>query len=149
MYADDLVLITRNHDKLQLLLDAASVSVNLFCLEFRPEEGASLSMMYGKGYESNLQMNLFQVEGKEIPALSEHEHYRYIGIPIGMIRDDDNLESLADDLCNNLERINSTLLAPWQKLDAIKTFKQPCLTFAHMCQLTSKSIANEIPQEAN
>ncbi len=129
-YADDLVLIAKNKHKLQLLLDAASVTANLIGLEFRPDKCASLCMTYGKGYKSNIQINTLQVQGKEIPALSEHEHYRYLGIPIGMIRDVDNLESLVDDLCNDLERISSSLLAPWQKLDAIKTFVQPCLTFA-------------------
>ena len=67
---------------------------------------------------------------KNIPALDHHEHYRYLGITIGVIRDVANINSLVDDLCKNLESINDSLLAPWQKLDAIRTFIQPCLTYA-------------------
>ena len=65
-----------------------------------------------------------------MPSLSDHEHYRYLGIPIGTIRDVENLDKLVDDLCEDLDRIHSSLLAPWQKLDAIRTFIQPCLIFA-------------------
>lgn len=70
------------------------------------------------------------VQDKHIPALSEHEPYRYLGIPIGMMRKIDSLEKLVDDLCGDLDRIQSSLLSPWQKLDMIITFVQPCLTFA-------------------
>ena len=65
-----------------------------------------------------------------MPVLNQHEHYRYLGVPIGMMRDIDSLDHLVDDLCQDLERINSSLLSPWQKLDAIRTFVQPSLTFA-------------------
>ena len=33
-------------------------------------------------------------------------------------------------MCKDLDRIRDSLLAPWQKLDAIRTFVQPCLTYA-------------------
>jgi hypothetical protein len=129
-YADDLVLIAKTKDKLQQLLDAASSTADLIGLEFRPDKCASLCMTYDKRYDGNIQLHQMKVQGKDIPALEEHEHYRYLGIPIGMIREVDQLESLLDDLCNDLDRIHSSLLAPWQKLDAIKTFVQPCLTYA-------------------
>jgi hypothetical protein len=129
-YADDLVLLTKTKDKLQLLLDAASTSANLIGLDFRPDKCASLSMTYSNKCDGNIQINNLNVQDKAIPALKEHEHYRYLGVPIGMIRDVDNLDSLVDDLCNDLDRISNSLLAPWQKLDAIRTFVQPCLTFA-------------------
>ena len=86
-------------------------------------------MTYNKRYKDNIQLNKLKVQGKVIPAFKEHEHYRYLGVPISMIRDVDSLDSLVDDLCRDLERINSSLLAPWQKLVAIRTFVQPCLTF--------------------
>ena len=40
------------------------------------------------------------------------------------------LDSLVTRLCDDLDKINDSLLAPWQMLDAIRTFVQPCLTFA-------------------
>ena len=129
-YADDLVIVAKTKEKLQQLLDVASSSADLIGLEFRQDKCTSLSMTYSKKYPSNIELNQFRVQTKEIPSLTEHEHYRYLGVPIGVRRDVDTLESLVDDLCVDLERIRSSLLAPWQKLDAIRTFVQPCLTFA-------------------
>ena len=129
-YADDLVLIAREKGKLQQLLDAASESATLIGLEFRPDKCASLSCTYSKRVTTgNLQLNDFVVQGTVIPALKEHEHYRYLGVPIGIMHDVDELDSLVNRLCDDLDKINDSLLAPWQKLDAIRTFVQPCLTF--------------------
>lgn len=128
-YADDLVLIAKDDWLLQQLLDAASSSASLIGLQFRPDKCASLSLTYSKKHKTNIQNNDFTVQGNVMPSLSDHEHYRYLGVPIGMIRDVENLDKLVDDLCEDLDRIHSSLLAPWQKLDAIRTFIQPCLTF--------------------
>ena len=46
-----------------------------------------------------------------------------------MIRVVSSLQKLAEDLCVDLDRIGKSLLTPWQKLDMIRTFVQPCLTF--------------------
>ena len=130
-YADDLVLIARDKAKLQRLLDAASDTATLIGLEFCPDKCASLSCTYSKRVTSgNIQLNEFVVQGKVIPALKQHEHYRYLGVPIGVMHDVDEINTLVDQLCMDLDRINESLLAPWQKLDAIRTFVQPCLTFA-------------------
>jgi hypothetical protein len=128
-YADDLVIITRNPDKLQKLLDAASETASILGLEFRPDKCASLSLTYGKQFKDNIQLRDYIVQGKAIPSLRAHEHYRYLGVPIGMIREVTSLEKLAEDLCVDLDRIANSLLAPWQKLDMIRTFVQPCLTY--------------------
>ena len=49
-----------------------------------------------------------------MPSQRDHEHYRYLGVPIGMTCDVENLDKLVDDLCEDLDRIHSSLLAPWQ-----------------------------------
>jgi hypothetical protein len=114
-YADDLVIIAR-------LLNIV--------IEYHQNKCASISMTRNKRYRDNIEFNDFRVQGKVIPSLKEHEHYRYLGVPIGVIRDIDCLDTLIDDLCKDLDRIRDSLLAPWQKLDAIRTFVQPCLTYA-------------------
>ena len=129
-YADDLVLICRDRKKLQQLLDAAGETATLIGLEFRPDKCASLCVTYSKRVEGNIQLVDFSVQDRITAALNQHEHYRYLGVPIGMMRDIDSLDHLVDDLRQDLDRINSSLLAPWQKLDAIRTFVQPSLTFA-------------------
>ena len=129
-YADDLVIISRNAAALQKLLDAASETANLIGLEFRPDKCASLSATYSKHKPTNIELNDFIVQGQPIAPLDQHEHYRYLGVPIGVMRDVDSIDQLVNDLCDDLDSINKSLLAPWQKLDAIRTFVQPSLTFA-------------------
>ena len=53
-----------------------------------------------------------------------------MGVPIGLLHNIDNVPELVDKLIRKLIQIQESLLAPWQKLDAIRTFVQPCLTYA-------------------
>ncbi|CAB4029179.1 Hypothetical predicted protein [Paramuricea clavata] len=105
-YADDLVLICRDRKKLQQLLDAAGETATLIGLEFRPDKCASLCVTYSKRVEGNIQLIDFSVQDRIMPALNQHEHYRYLGVPIGMMRDIDSLDHLVDNLCQDLERIH-------------------------------------------
>ena len=77
-----------------------------------------------------IQPNIFQVQCVPIPALNHEEHYRYLGVPIGLIPNVTDLHNLVDDLTDKLAKIEKSFLAPWQKLNAIRTFVQPCLTYA-------------------
>ena len=60
----------------------------------------------------------FLVQGNVNPALSEEQHYHYLGVP------NESLESLAVKMGEHLQQIDSSLLAPWQILDAYHTFIQ-------------------------
>ena len=62
--------------------------------------------------------------------MNREDHYLYLGVPIGLIHNVTNLSTLIDKLTTKLTKIENSLLAPWQKLDAIHTFVQPCLTYA-------------------
>ena len=46
-----------------------------------------------------------------------------------MIHNIDDIPNIVPRMIRDLEVIWSSLLAPWQKLDAIRTFIQPCLTY--------------------
>lgn len=39
------------------------------------------------------------------------------------------MSNIKDRLIDDFRKINASLLAPWQKLDAVQTFIQPCLTY--------------------
>ena len=71
----------------------------------------------------------FTVQGNHIPPLAQEQSYRYLGVPIGLIHNIDDLPNIVPQLVKNIELIGNSLLAPWQKLDAIRTFVQPCLTY--------------------
>ena len=51
-------------------------------------------------------------------------------MPIGLVNNIDDIPNIVPRLIQHVEIIGSSLLAPWQKLDAIQTFIQPCLTYA-------------------
>ena len=129
-YADDLVIIARSARALQTLLDAASEGATILGFEFRPDKCASLSLTSTKQRATFVEAKDFTIQGNHLPALTQEESYRYLGVPIGLVHNIDDLPSIVPQLIRNLETINSSLLAPWQKLDAIRTFVQPCLTYA-------------------
>ena len=51
-------------------------------------------------------------------------------MPIGVIHNIDDLDNILPQLITDLEAIRSSLLAPWQKLNTIRTFLQSALTYA-------------------
>jgi hypothetical protein len=94
-----------------------------------------------------IQLNQFQIQTKSIPALQREDHYRYLGVPIGLVPNISNLQNLVDDLATKLDKIEHSLLAPWQKLDAIRTFIQPCFTYAlRSTDPTTKSLQSHRSQ---
>ena len=129
-YADDLVVISRKKDRLQKLLNAASSTATDLGLSFRPDKCASISLTCSNSSGSSFELNEFIVQNKPIPPLDRENPYKYLGVPIGLIHDPDNVSDLVQDLIRDLESIEKSLLAPWQKLDMIRTFLQPSLTFA-------------------
>ena len=125
-YADDLVFLTRKKENMDNVLKAASTSANTLGLSFCPDKCATLTLHDG----SHAVNTTFKVQDQDIPTMSAEETYRYLGIPIGLIHNVNDLPSLLPKLIQDLEKISESPLAPWQKLDAIRTFVQPCLTFA-------------------
>ena len=129
-YADDLVLIARSKKALQTLLDAASDAANIVRFQFRPDKCATLSLTSTRQHATFVEQRDFTVQGNHIPALAQEQSYRYLGVPIGLIHNIDDLPNFVPQLEKNIELIGNSLMAPWQKLDAIRTFVQPCLTYA-------------------
>ncbi len=142
-YADDLVLISQTRDGLQTLLDDVSKAADTLNLHFRPDKCASLSLTCNKREPSTVGDSVFQVQNGNIPMLLKEESYRYLGVPIGILYDAEDMNKITEKLIKDLEKIRDSLLAPWQKLDAIRTFIQPCLTYAlRTCPVTRESLNN-------
>ncbi|CAB4028427.1 Hypothetical predicted protein, partial [Paramuricea clavata] len=140
-YADDLVLMSRTRDGLQSLLDDVSLAANILNLKFRPDKCASLSLTCNKHEPSRVGDTTFKVQDGVIPALLKEESYRYLGVPIGLLYDAKDMNTITEKLIADLEKIRDSLLTPWQKLDAIRTFIQPGLTYAlRTCPVTCKAL---------
>ena len=127
--ADDLI-IARSAPALQKLLDKASDGATILGLSFRPDKCASLSLVTDGRATVRTAATDFTIQGEHFPASENEESYRYLGVPIGLIHNIDDLPNIVPRLIRDLEVLRSSLLAPWQKLDAIRTFLQPCLTYA-------------------
>ena len=129
-YADDLVIIARSRHALQKLLYEASDGATILGFSYRPDKCASISLVTDGKRTVRTEVNEFLVQGTHVPALENEESYHYFGVPIGLIHNIDDIPNIVPRLIRDLETIRSSLLAPWQKLDAIRTFIQPCLTYA-------------------
>ena len=133
-YADDLVLISRSKHGLQTFLDSTSTAADILNLSFRPDKCSSLSLLLNKRSSSiagsRIGSSIFSVQSTDIPAMAKDDSVKYLGVPFGLLRQSSDFENITTRLVNDLELIRDSLLAPWQKLDAIRTFIQPCLTYA-------------------
>jgi hypothetical protein len=142
-YADDLVLMSRTRDGLQSLLNDVSLAADILNLSFRPDKCASLSLTCNKREPTRVGDTVFNVQRGGIPVLSKEESFRYLGVPIGLLYDASDMCNITNKLISDLEKIRDSLLTPWQKLDAIRTFVQPCLTYAlRTCPVTRLSLTN-------
>ena len=126
-YADDLVLVSRSVKGLQFLLDRAGLAATLLGLMFKPAKCATLTLNCKGGTKVlNTQYN---VQNKIIPSLKKEEPYRYLGVPVGIEVEQHEANEICEQLITDLDKIEKSLLAPWQKLDAIRTFLQPRLSY--------------------
>lgn len=140
-YADDLVLLSRTRAGLQAFLDAVSQAADTLTLTFRSDKCSSLALTCNRREPHRVADTIFTVQNAEIPPLTREESYRYLGIPIGLLYHPTEMTNITDQLIEDLRKINDSLLAPWQKLDAIRTFIQPCLTYVlRACPVTKDSL---------
>ena len=128
-YADDLVLVSRTREGLQEFLDHVSDAADILSLDFRPDKCATLSATCNKREPARVSDTVFRIQDTEIPVLTDHEPYRYLGVPVNLIYNSQDMTGITSRLERDLIKIKESLLAPWQKLDAIRTFIQPCLTY--------------------
>ena len=111
------------------MLDAASEAAHIVGFQFRLDKCASLTLTSTKQRATFVTTEDFTIQGNHIPALAQEESYQYLGVPIGLIHNIDDLPSVLPQLIKHIELIGASLLAPWQKVDALRTFVQPCLSY--------------------
>ena len=105
-YADYLVLVSRTRNGLQTLLVDVSLAANNLQLSFRPDKCASLSLTCNsKGEPSRVGDTMFSVQGGNIPVLLKEESYRYLGVPIGLLYNANDMTKITDKLVKDLEKI--------------------------------------------
>ncbi|KRY63788.1 Uncharacterized protein T4A_6224, partial [Trichinella pseudospiralis] len=93
---------------------------------FNPKKCASLYLK-----RAVVNAATFTISGEEIPALVHGDSYRYLGVAAGLGKPQTPFSLLRENL-REAELIFRSKLAPWQMMDAYRTYVLPRLTFQLM-----------------
>ena len=119
-YADDIAIISSNTAELQDALDATDATACDLGLSFNPGKCTSLSHKKGKNSsESHLHLR-----GSQIRSMKKDEHEDYLGTPMGSRL----TFRPATSLRKHLILIADSGLAPWQKLEVLRSSLLPSLS---------------------
>ncbi|CAB3261608.1 unnamed protein product [Arctia plantaginis] len=125
-YADDGALLADSPEGMRRLLEAAESGARAVGIEFNPSKCATIHIVGGRG--GGARPTVFNIQGTPMRALADEEAYEHLGIPTGyQVRQ--TPVGTVRDLLEDAKKIGDSLLAPWQKLDAVGTFLLPRLDF--------------------
>ncbi|XP_046683273.1 uncharacterized protein LOC124369322 [Homalodisca vitripennis] len=122
-YADDLALVARSEASLQALLDVVIPAATWVGLRFKPTKCATLHVA-----RRTTRPSVFRIYGAPLRVLGEGDSYQHLGVPTGMKVDQTPVATIAR-LEAETEAVLRSVLAPWQKLHALRTFIIPQLEF--------------------
>ncbi|GFY56669.1 retrovirus-related Pol polyprotein from type-2 retrotransposable element R2DM [Trichonephila inaurata madagascariensis] len=125
-FADDIVLLANDAEDMQEMITATAHELGALCLSLNPQKCATLHLSVR--VPTGSVPTKFQLEGAEIQALSDGDSYTYLGTPVGFFVQK-NFKT-ANQALTILEKISTSHLEQWQKLDALKTFFFPTLSFS-------------------
>ncbi|XP_046687015.1 uncharacterized protein T26G10.4-like [Homalodisca vitripennis] len=122
-YADDLALVARSEASLRALIETVVPAARWVGLEFKPARCATLHVA-----RRAVRPTEFLMDGTPLRVLGEGEPYQHLGVPTGM-RVDQTPVATITRLEGEAASIFGSMLAPWQKLHALRTFLVPQLIF--------------------
>ncbi|XP_037508774.1 uncharacterized protein LOC119385401 [Rhipicephalus sanguineus] len=143
-YADDLTLLAKDPaTSLQRRLNMVTALSDRLKLRLKPAKCRTLHLS-GR-YPVGTRPNTFTVGSDPVPALADFEGHRFLGRPVGFRVLPD--QTTVDEAIHLGRKLLSSMLAPWQRLDAIKTFLYPALNFAMRVGLASKGEWHRLDEE--
>ena len=125
-YADDIVLFTKKPEDMNMLLKEVCLCLKTLGLECNARKSGTLTLkggclkrgvVYSMGDGNNV-----------LPSLELHDVYTYLGNPCGIGIDQCPMEVIATCM-HQLSSVTKSRLLPWQKLDAIKRFISPKMSY--------------------
>eukprot|EP00731_Ephydatia_muelleri_P036820 Em0330g3a len=126
-YADDICVIADSRQQGQALLDRCTEFTTWAGLTFNPQKCGSLCSINNVSpiYVDPTPLHL---NADNIPAMSWRQRYKYLGCPVGAESSHD-LTAIRGSLLRDCEKIMTSHLAEWQRLDAFRRFLFPRLTY--------------------
>ncbi|CAI2357318.1 unnamed protein product [Caenorhabditis sp. 36 PRJEB53466] len=131
-FADDMAILSDSKKQLQEELERMDDDCTPLKLIFKPSKCASLIIEKGK-VRPEAQIML---KGEPIRNLAPKDTYKYLGVQTGVETRISELELLTK-VTKELEKVNTSDLTPPQKLDCVKLFVLPKLTYMY---------ANSVPK---
>lgn len=126
-YADDLTPLATSPDMLQSLIDRIETLASTLGLALNPAKCSSLHMC--DTTPVGMRPTRFLVSGTPITALEDYQPQRFLGRTVGFQLSTTST-TFIDEAISQAQRIFSSLLTPWQRIDTVRTFVFPALHFA-------------------
>lgn len=125
-YADDITLLARTGEGLQHLLDTTAAACEELLFKLNPRKCSSMHMS-GKP-PRGMRATTFKIGDVDISSRQDGEATKFLGRPVGfhVLPNSDALE----DFKQMGVAIMTSKLAPWQRIDALKSFVFPSTVFA-------------------
>ncbi|XP_067124880.1 uncharacterized protein T26G10.4-like [Centruroides vittatus] len=121
-YADNIALLSSSAAGLQSMLASIAAWASI---SFNTHKCASLAI---PGKRNTANTLTFTINDISIPRLSPSEYYKHLGVPTGYARSNTAAE-VFDSILQDAEKLDTSRLAPWQKIDALNTFVLSRLPF--------------------
>lgn len=80
----------------------------------------------------------FTVAGTTIPTMAEFDAQKFLGRPVGFRILNEDINIIDQAIQRGTALLTSMLVAPWQRLDAVRTFVFPGLNFMMRCGTLGK-----------
>ncbi|KAG6923125.1 hypothetical protein G0U57_021510, partial [Chelydra serpentina] len=108
------------------MLDATSRAADWMGLLFNAKKCATLHIDGSK--RDPVQETGFQIQSEPVIPLAEGQAYQHLGMQMGF-RVQQTLEDTIQEILQDAAKIDASLLAPWQKINALNTFLIPRISF--------------------
>ena len=124
-YADDIAIIEDSPENLQRAIEKVTDFCQKIGLELNPRKCHSVHF---DSVHAQCKNTVFSINNDDVPALMQFDITEYLGKPVGFNLFN-NTEKI-DEFIEYGQKITTSHLAPWQRIDALKSFFFPSLNYA-------------------